>query len=165
MSPISPLLPYISAGTTVCPPPPNPGGFSSSLSHSRTSSFSSIGPFQRPESTGSLAALRNAAAGNYASSVFTGSEAGDTRERDAGYVSDGDRPPGQPLFPSNFARLTMGRANDSAFKSMGVPLRAKYISGSGYISPGDEAKARSDAGARVGGITMAAKRQSWGADG
>ena len=109
MSPISPLPPYIPVGTTMCPPPSNSSGFSSSLPRSRTSSFSSIGPFQRPESMGSLAALRNAAAGNYASSVFTGSEPGDTRERDAGYVSDGDRPPGQPLFPSNFARLTIGR--------------------------------------------------------
>lgn len=112
MSPISPLPPYPPAGMTVGPPP-NPSGFSSSLPRSRGSSVSSIGPFQRSESTGSLAALRNAAAAAgvnyYASSVFTGSEAGDTRERDSGYMSDGDRPPGQPLFPSNFARLAMGR--------------------------------------------------------
>jgi len=109
LSPISPLPPYPPVGTTVGPPPPQPG-FTSSLPHSRTSSFSSIGPFQRSESTGGLAASWSAAAsgGNHASSVFTGSEAGDTRERDVGYLSDGDRLPGHPLFPSNFARLATG---------------------------------------------------------
>lgn len=110
MSPISPLPPYPPVGATVGPPPGQTSGFTSSLPHSRASSFSSIGPFQRSESTGGLAASWSAAAagGNYGSSVFTGSEAGDTRERDGGHLSDGDRPPGQPLFPSNFARLAMG---------------------------------------------------------
>ncbi len=67
--------------------------------HSRSSSFSSIGigPFQRSESTGALSALWK-----------SGSDGGD---RDSavsvsGYMSDGERVPGGgPLFPSNFARL------------------------------------------------------------
>ncbi|KAF8817439.1 hypothetical protein BYT27DRAFT_6811918 [Phlegmacium glaucopus] len=178
LSPISPLPPYPPTGTTVGLPQPGPSDFTSSLPHSRTSSFSSIGPFQRSESTGGLAASWSAVAsgGYYASSVFTGSEAGDTRERDGGYVSDGDRLPGQPLFPSNFARLAMGptfRANDPALKSINIPLRARYFSGSSGASPVSpsgvdgqgKARAYSDAGVRVKGSGVETKRQSWGADG
>ncbi|KAF8967634.1 hypothetical protein BDZ97DRAFT_501229 [Flammula alnicola] len=152
LSPISPLPPYppptshshphsrsgsISGGTQP-QAIPSSGSYtnantSTSTEHSRTSSFSSIGPFQRSESTGNLAAswsaLAAAAAGSggggggagglgmggsyggptggggsqYASSVI-GSDAGDS----SGYASDGDRMPGNPLFPSNFARLTGG---------------------------------------------------------
>ncbi|EAU90171.2 hypothetical protein CC1G_05709 [Coprinopsis cinerea okayama7 len=87
--------------------------------HSRTSSFSSItgvsiGPFSRSESTGNLAALMAAA-------TSPGSDAGDS----TGYASDsvtaaplGDRPPGHPLFVSNFARLN------------GLPTLSGHVHGS-----------------------------------
>lgn len=169
LSPISPLPPYPPAGATVGQPPPSSSGFSSSLPRSRASSISSIGPFQRSESTGglaiswSVAAAAAAAGGGYAS-VFTGSEAGDVRETDGGYQSDGGRLPGQPLFPSNFARLATGpklRTNDLAFKSTNIPLRSKYGS---FDAPGgvDKVRAYSDAGVRVKGIAEETKRQSWG---
>ncbi|PPQ63799.1 hypothetical protein CVT24_009794 [Panaeolus cyanescens] len=92
-----------------------------SRTHSRASSFSSIGPFQRSESLTNLAsswsalaaahaAAQSGSGSQYAASVI-GSDAGDS----TGYMSDGDtRMSGVPLFPSNFARLA------------GVPtLRAK----------------------------------------
>lgn len=127
LSPISPLPPYpsqpvqssssassINNGSTGASSQPQAipaSGSHGSRPHSRASSFSSVGPFQRSESTGNLAAswtmmaASAAVAGGsqYAGSVF-GSEAGDS----SGYMSDGDRGPGQPLFPSNFARLAGG---------------------------------------------------------
>lgn len=152
LSPISPLPPYPPAGATIGPQPIQ-SGFTSSLPHSRTNSFSSIGPFQRSESMGALAALRAAGGNlNYPSSVFTGSESGDIRERDGGYISDGDRLPGYPLFPSNFARLAMGPA-----------LRTKWVDG---VDGQGKARTHSDAGSRgMKGIEVNTKRQSWGNDG
>lgn len=95
-SPISPLPPY-------------PSG-QSSRPHSRTSSMSSsVGPFQRSESSGNLAS-RIGESSSYSSINYASSDAGDS----SGYASDmsydpvGDRAPGNPLFPSNFARLAVG---------------------------------------------------------
>ncbi|KAH9479444.1 hypothetical protein JR316_0008038 [Psilocybe cubensis] len=140
LSPISPLPPYPppnSSGVGVAPlgTPPNTTGQPSSGSHSRASSFSSVGPFQRSESTGNLsaswsamaAAAAAANANNHSGSVF-GSEAGDS----SGYMSDSDRLPGQglgPLFPSNFARLAGGptlRANTASGRSAHVVPHARY---------------------------------------
>lgn len=42
------------------------------------------------------------------SPVGTRSDAGDAGERDGGYMRDGERLPGCPLFPSNFTKLAMG---------------------------------------------------------
>lgn len=96
--------------------PPTETGNLPSRSHSRASSFSSIGPFQRSESTGNLAnSWTSAANSSYAASVFGGSEAGDSASG-LDYMSDGDRPVGNPLFVSNFARLNQ------------VPsMRAKWV--------------------------------------
>ena len=136
LSPISPLPPYppvgtnSSATTTVGNSATQPqnipfsGSYNSSRSHSRASSFSSIGPFQRSESIGNLSASWSALAaaaaasgsGSYGPGSFgggggsqyagsaIGSDAGDS----SGYISDGDRLPGHPLFVSNFARLAGG---------------------------------------------------------
>ncbi|KAF5316075.1 hypothetical protein D9619_006373 [Psilocybe cf. subviscida] len=169
LSPISPLPPYPSV-------PLQPSSSASSIkeakegsgaqpiplsrSHSRASSFSSIGPFQRSESTGNLsaswAAAAAAAAGTpgsmvgswghilgahdregrgsqYAPSVF-GSEAGDS----SGYMSDGDRLPGNPLFPSNFARLAGGptmRANHPGTRAPTTLPHTRYVSNAMYAGP------------------------------
>ena len=95
-SPISPLPPY-------------PSG-QSSLPHSRRSSMSSsVGPFQRSESSGNLAS-RIGESSSYSSINYASSDAGDSSgyTSDVGYDPVGDRAPGNPLFPSNFARLAVG---------------------------------------------------------
>ncbi|KAJ3484326.1 hypothetical protein NLJ89_g11989 [Agrocybe chaxingu] len=122
ISPLPPLSPMSPSGGGESPSHtqtytqpqaiPSSGSYSSSRPHSRASSFSSIGPFQRSESTGNLSASWSAAAAIAAaaamqegkSSYYAGSDAGDS----SGYISDGDRLPGNPLFPSNFARLGRG---------------------------------------------------------
>ena len=136
LSPISPLPPYPSVGTnsstittagnSATQPQniPSSGSYSSSRSHSRASSFSSIGPFQRSESIGNLSASWSAAAaiaaasgsesfglgsfGGGGGSQYGGSAIGSDAGDSSGYISDGDRLPGHPLFVSNFARLTGG---------------------------------------------------------
>ncbi|KDR80643.1 hypothetical protein GALMADRAFT_207651 [Galerina marginata CBS 339.88] len=155
LSPISPLPPYPSAAWTAgnmstsgstttagsgqtqtsTQPQPIPSSTSynpGSGSHSRASSFSSVGPFQRSESTGNLAASWSAmaasaaSAGSYAGSVI-GSDAGDSSD----YISDGDRMPGNPIFPSNFARLAGGptlRANNPVTRPVHVVRRTRYLS-------------------------------------
>jgi len=63
--------------------------------------------------------------------------------------------------------------SDPALKSMNIPLRARYFSGSSgasSISPGGvdgqgKARAYSDASVRVKGVEVETKRQSWAADG
>lgn len=95
-SPISPLPPY-------------PSG-QSSRPHSRTSSMSSsVGPFQRSESHGNLAS-RIGESSSYSAITYASSDAGDSSgyASDMGYDPVGDRAPGNPLFPSNFARLAVG---------------------------------------------------------
>ena len=141
LSPISPLPPYPSVGTNsstittvdhgITQPQniPSSGSYSSSRSHSRASSFSSIGPFQRSESIGNLSSSWSAAAaaaavsgsgsfgpgsfgpgsfGGGGGSQYAGSAIGSDAGDSSGYASDGDRLPGHPLFVSNFARLTGG---------------------------------------------------------
>ncbi|KAF8159553.1 hypothetical protein B0H34DRAFT_654496, partial [Crassisporium funariophilum] len=194
LSPISPLPPY--------PSVPAPGISSStstgsvnvpSAPHSRASSFSSIGPFHRSESVSNLSASWGGGGGegkNYAGSVFSGSEAGDS----SGYLSDGDRLPGNPLFPSNFARLAGGptlRANNPSSRTHNGLPQARYVSS----GPGSGVKAKARAyshgaatsptmgvpsvgagvgvaggsasgGARQGvPVPVPGKRQSWGAGG
>ncbi|KAF8202250.1 hypothetical protein BJ912DRAFT_944240, partial [Pholiota molesta] len=149
LSPISPLPPSINNGSTGAGSQTIPAsGSHGSRSHSRASSFSSIGPFQRSESTGNLAAswtmmaASAAAAGGsqYAGSVF-GSEAGDSS--------------------GNFARLAGGptmRANNPATR--GTSTRGSRNGGK------TSASARSAASPGAGpnaGLSAAEKRLSWGA--
>ncbi|KJA28085.1 hypothetical protein HYPSUDRAFT_800052 [Hypholoma sublateritium FD-334 SS-4] len=174
LSPVSPLPPYPSSsassihgvGSQPQAIPAAPGSYGGSRSHSRASSFSSIGPFQRSESTGNLSAswiamaAAAAAAGEgsqYAGSVI-GSDAGDS----SGYLSDGDRGAGSPLFPSNFARLAGGptmRANIPGTRSGGAIPHARYKAG----AMGRPVSGSGVGGALRAGTTLADKRQSWGA--
>ncbi|PPQ84111.1 hypothetical protein CVT26_013222 [Gymnopilus dilepis] len=179
MSPMSPLPGFGSVqsqpetqtqGNTQ--PQPIPGasaGGPSSRAHSRASSFSSIGPFNRSESTGNLAAswshgahgVPSGGSSGYAPSVFYGSEAGDS----SGYMSDGDRSSGHPIFPSNFARLTGGptlRANNPTSRhSHGVP-HARYVLSGMPRKERAQSQGASSVGSRIGAM-KAANRQSWGA--
>ncbi|KIM44629.1 hypothetical protein M413DRAFT_25086 [Hebeloma cylindrosporum] len=194
LSPISPLPPYppVAASTssvttvgnsaTLPQNIPSSGSYSSSRSHSRASSFSSIGPFQRSESTGNLAASWGAAAAvaaaagsgsfgpgsfgggggsQYAGSVI-GSDAGDS----SGYMSDGDRLPGHPLFVSNFAKLaggpTMKANNPTTRKSHHLP-HTRYVSTSTSLAnrPG-KVRAYSHGASTMGSRSSAVNRKSWG---
>ncbi|KAF9054501.1 hypothetical protein BJ165DRAFT_1590425 [Panaeolus papilionaceus] len=171
----------LAAGTGAQPTPYSPTPYSNppSRTHSRASSFSSIGPFQRSESLTNLAsswsalAAAHAAAqsGNgsqYAASVI-GSDAGDS----TGYMSDGDtRMSGIPLFPSNFARLAGGptlRANHPATKPPSTLPQARYISNATYGGPSlanrpGKVRAYSHGAASRSGLNLSVpgKRQSWG---
>ncbi|KAF9475212.1 hypothetical protein BDN70DRAFT_936052 [Pholiota conissans] len=191
LSPISPLPPYpsqpvqpsssassinngsVGAGNQAQPIPSSGSHGPGSRTHSRASSFSSIGPFRRSESTGDLSAswlaMAAAAAGTsgsqYAGSVF-GSDAGDS----SGYLSDGDRGIGQPLFPSNFARLAGGptmRANNPATRGSTTVPHTRYKSGGGTRSSGKTkarpAKTSSTTSGPSLGLSAAEKRLSWGA--
>ncbi len=102
-SPISPVL--ISGPFSGSMGGGNPSSIASSGPQSRSGSFSSVGPFRKTESTGSMAALLSSwrsahkRAGSDASSVLSELHLG-------GDSIIGDyRTAGNPLFPSNFARL------------------------------------------------------------
>ncbi|KAF9525346.1 hypothetical protein CPB83DRAFT_909233 [Crepidotus variabilis] len=143
-----------------------------SRTHSRTSSFSSIGPFQRSESTGNLSNSWTAAANaSYAASVFGGSEAGDSSSG-LDYMSDGDRPAGNPLFVSNFARLNHVpsiRANNPSTRPPHYVPHARYISTAPFHGPSlanrpGKVRAYSHGNSTHGLHRPGnAKRQSWGA--
>ncbi|TFK39888.1 hypothetical protein BDQ12DRAFT_665099 [Crucibulum laeve] len=142
LSPVSPLPPYV-APSASAPSASQIPMQPQSRSGSRASSFSSyIGPFQRSESGSNLAAARaalQAEAGyhsGYASSAgYASSDAGDMS--DTPYDPVADRAPGNPLFPSNFARLALGptlRANNPSLRSPNNPPASRYGPPHGYRS-------------------------------
>ncbi|KAF8906210.1 hypothetical protein CPB84DRAFT_1745074 [Gymnopilus junonius] len=172
MSPLSPLPNFASTSIQSQPQsiPAGPG----SRTHSRASSFSSVGPFQRSESTGNLAASWSALAASvapsaggssgYAPSVF-GSDADSS-----GYASDGDRMPGNPIFPSNFARLAGGptlRANYPDNRSShGILPHARYVLDHHGVPRKERSQSHgaSSMSSRMGAMKVPnLNRQSWGA--
>ena len=110
---LSPILPSTSIPRSIATPNTG-GGNGASLSyvgsrpHSRSNSFSSIGPFKRVDSTNNMAALLGTLRAAHPQAV---SDAGDSssivsESQSAGDVLLGDgRSSGNPLFPSNFTRL------------------------------------------------------------
>lgn len=109
LSPVSPV-PSIPGAITV--PGTNSGGNVSAhvgpKSHNRSSSFSSIGPFRRSESSSSIGALLS---NSRSANPGAGSDAGDTSSVLSELHLNNDlvgdhRAAGNPLFPSNFARLS-----------------------------------------------------------
>ncbi|KAF9461232.1 hypothetical protein BDZ94DRAFT_1264311 [Collybia nuda] len=134
-SPISPLPPYPSSAPTQTH---SRSGSVSSLTgpFRRSGSFSSItGPFKRTSSWGSIPG----AGPEYAKSPGSdygrgggseyGSEYGRDTDAEGGYDPVGDRAPGNPLFPGNFARLATGPtlvANNPALRSPLMPPPSRY---------------------------------------
>ncbi|KAF8239286.1 hypothetical protein L208DRAFT_1374705 [Tricholoma matsutake] len=153
--PVSPLPPYPSTGTATARP------------SSRSSSISSIGAgsFRRSGSWGSLSA------------ALGSSLAGLPRNDEGGYNPVGDRAPGNPLFPSNFASLAVGPtlvANNPTLRSPPLPPQSRYstnLSAGLYRSVhghGQKQRTYSHSAAvgsspgRGTGNTDVSRRQSWG---
>ncbi|KAF9269136.1 hypothetical protein L218DRAFT_994052 [Marasmius fiardii PR-910] len=94
-------------------------------SSSRRSSFGTGAVLTRTGSSGSLTGMAMQLSGMSASGSWSGSDAG------SGYRYDpvGDRVPGNPLFPSNFARLTAGptlAANNPSLRSRAMPPATRF---------------------------------------
>ncbi|KAF8892126.1 hypothetical protein BD779DRAFT_1670471 [Infundibulicybe gibba] len=133
LGPVSPLAPY--------PAYPAPGG-----SDSRRSSFASTGSFSRtrPPSFSLLPTHKDRRSGSFASTFSEDAAGGDggapnpTRRvsfGEGGYNPVGDRVPGNPLFPSSFARLALGPtliANNPALRSAPHPPAPRFAPGQLY---------------------------------
>ncbi|EKM81672.1 hypothetical protein AGABI1DRAFT_105179 [Agaricus bisporus var. burnettii JB137-S8] len=134
MSPSSP--PIISAKATAIPGTNRGPSYMGSLPHSRSNSFSCIGPFRRAELKDSMSASLSNSRMIHPSG---GSDAGDTAstlsELHLGDWVSESRAAGVPLFPSNFARLTgsptLNRSNSkNSLRSRAHSHGASSLSGS-----------------------------------
>lgn len=157
---LSPISPSASVPGSIAIPgfPVTSGNKTSSSSfvgsrpHSRSSSFSSIGPFRKTDSGSNIAALLS---NMRAANPQSGSDAGDTSSvlselHLGGDGMNGDfRVAGNPLFPSNFARLagsptlnrglghTRSRTHSHGANSLreSALKRQSWGTGSGIITP------------------------------
>ncbi|KAF9069796.1 hypothetical protein BDP27DRAFT_1324989 [Rhodocollybia butyracea] len=129
---------------------PIPGSLSRTNSltqtESKRSSWGSIGSgvnlyrtqslgLTRTGSSGSITSIGSQGLMGYSSDYSSRGFAGGTGEGGSGYDSEGgydpvgDRSPGNPLFPSNFARLATGptlQANNPSLRSPSLPPQSKY---------------------------------------
>ncbi|KAJ3917818.1 hypothetical protein F5877DRAFT_67905 [Lentinula edodes] len=87
----------------------------------RSQSFGGKGGLTRTGSSGSITSI--------GSHGYLVGGAGSGYDSEGGYDPVGDRAPGNPLFPSNFARLATGPtliANNPALRSAPIPPQSKY---------------------------------------
>jgi hypothetical protein len=118
------------------------GSIGSGANLSRSQSFGGSAGLTRTGSSGSITSIgsHDHAAQGYSSDYtpygYTGKLRGGTGESVSDYDSEGggydpvgDRAPGNPLFPSNFARLATGPtliANNPSLRSSLLPPQSKY---------------------------------------
>ncbi|EGN96685.1 hypothetical protein SERLA73DRAFT_161743 [Serpula lacrymans var. lacrymans S7.3] len=120
-SPLVPIVPFspVHAYRTPSPSVPSSPLFSKRLS--RTSSHGSVSSLGAPRTSSS--------AGMYGYTHHYGSDAGGDSGSERAYDPVGDRVPGNPLFPSNFARLALGptlSANNPSLRSSRPPPAPAY---------------------------------------